>query len=99
MMVQYESMCMSHKRLVRIGNKVMINREQKEDKKGCDKRKVVCSYSGAMTVPLDMSWVAMTLMLRMLYLKLALQILSESRWFVGIGVVQGCEGMGDIPGI
>ena len=41
----------------------------------------------------------MTLMLCTLYLKLTLQILSESYWFVGIGMVQGCEGMGDIPGI
>ena len=38
-------------------------------------------------------------MLHMLYLKLVLQILSESRWFVGIGVVQGCKGVEDIPGI
>ena len=35
----------------------------------------------------------------MLYLKLALQILSESRWFVGVGMVQGCKGMGDVPGV
>ena len=41
----------------------------------------------------------MTSMLCMLYLKLVLQILCESSWFVGVRVVQGCEGMGDIPGI
>ena len=41
----------------------------------------------------------MTLTLRTLYLKLMPQILGESRGFVGIGMVQGCEGMGDIPGI
>ena len=40
-----------------------------------------------------------TLTLCMLYLKLMLQVLCESRWFVGIGVVQGCEGMGDVPGV
>ena len=34
-----------------------------------------------------------------LHLKLALQVLCESSRFVGIGVVQGCEGMGDIPGV
>ena len=48
-MVQYESTRMSHQRLVRIGHKVMIKREQKEDEKGVTKRKVVHSYSGAMT--------------------------------------------------
>ena len=41
----------------------------------------------------------MTLALRMLHLKLVLQILGESRRFVGVGVVQGCKGMGDIPGV
>ena len=41
----------------------------------------------------------MTSTLQMLYLKLALQILCESRGFVGIGMVQGCEGVGDIPGV
>ena len=41
----------------------------------------------------------MTSTLHMLHLKLALQILSESSRFMGIGVVQGCKGMGDIPGI
>ena len=41
----------------------------------------------------------MTSTLGTLYLKLTLQILCESCWFVGIQVVQGCEGMGDIPGI
>ena len=25
--------------------------------------------------------------------------LCESRWFMGIGVVQGCEGVGDVPGV
>ena len=34
-----------------------------------------------------------------LHLKLALQVLCESSRFVGIGVVQGCEGMGDISGV
>ena len=42
---------------------------------------------------------ATTLSFGTLYLKLALQILGEGRWFVGIWVVQGDEGMGDIPGI
>ena len=46
-----------------------------------------------------MSWMATTLMLRMLYLKLVLQILCESCWFVGIRMVQGCKGVGDIPGV
>ena len=41
----------------------------------------------------------MTLALRTLHLKLVLQILGESRRFVGVGVVQGCKGMGDIPGV
>ena len=35
----------------------------------------------------------------MLFLKLVLQILSESSWLMGVWMVQGCEGMGDIPGI
>ena len=34
-----------------------------------------------------------------IYFKLTLQILSESYWFVGVGMVQGCKGVGDIPGI
>ena len=42
---------------------------------------------------------ATTSTLCMLYLKRTLQILCERRWFVGIGVVQGCKGMGDVPGI
>ena len=46
-----------------------------------------------------MSGVATTSTLCMLYLKLTLQILCESSWFVGVGVVQGCKGVGDIPGI
>ena len=41
----------------------------------------------------------MTLTLCTLYLKLMLQILCESGWFVGVRMVQGCEGVGDIPGI
>ena len=32
-------------------------------------------------------------------LKLALQVLCESRWIGGIWMVQGCEGVGDIPGV
>ena len=34
-----------------------------------------------------------------LYLKLALQILSECRGALGVWMVQGCEGVGDIPGV
>ena len=34
-----------------------------------------------------------------LYLKPALQILSEGRWALSVWVVQGCEGVGDIPGV
>ena len=34
-----------------------------------------------------------------LHLKLALQVLSESSGIVGIWMVQGCEGVGDIPGV
>ena len=34
-----------------------------------------------------------------LYLKLALQILSEGGWTLSVWVVQGCEGVGDIPGV
>ena len=41
----------------------------------------------------------MTLTLCTLYLKLTLQILGESSWFVGVGMVQGCKGVGDIPGV
>ena len=41
----------------------------------------------------------MASMLCMLYLKLTLQILGESSWFMRIGMVRGCMGMGDIPGI
>ena len=28
-----------------------------------------------------------------------LQVLCESSWFVGTGIVRGCKGMGDIPGV
>ena len=35
----------------------------------------------------------------LLYLKLVLQVLSESTWFMGIWMVQVCKGVGDIPGI
>ena len=34
-----------------------------------------------------------------LYLKLALQVLSEGGWTLSVRVVQGCEGVGDIPGV
>ena len=34
-----------------------------------------------------------------LYLKLALQILGESRGIVVVWMVQGCEGVGDVPGV
>ena len=34
-----------------------------------------------------------------LYLKLALQILSEGCWTLSVWMVQGCEGVGDIPGV
>ena len=50
-------------------------------------------------VLLDVSQMATTLTLCMFYLKLMLQILCESCWFMGILMVQGCEGMGDIPGV
>ena len=46
-----------------------------------------------------MSQMATTSTLCTLYLKLMLQILCESCWFVGIWMVQGCEGVGDISGI
>ena len=42
---------------------------------------------------------ATTLALHTLHLKLVLQILCESRRFMGIGVVQGCKGVGDVLGI
>ena len=42
---------------------------------------------------------ATTSSLGTLYLKLALQILSEGRGIVSVWVVQGCEGVGDIPGV
>ena len=35
----------------------------------------------------------------MLLSEFLLEILSESTGFVGIWVVQGCKGVGDIPGI
>ena len=41
----------------------------------------------------------MTLVLGSLYLKLSLQILGKSSKFVGVRVIQGCKGVGDIPGI
>ena len=41
----------------------------------------------------------MTSTLCTLHLKLALQILGESSRLVGVGVVQGCKGVGDIPGV
>ena len=34
-----------------------------------------------------------------LYLKLVLQILSEGGGALSVWVVQGCEGVGDIPGV
>ena len=34
-----------------------------------------------------------------LYLELALQVLCESRGAGGVWMVQGCEGVGDIPGV
>ena len=34
-----------------------------------------------------------------LYLKLTLQILSEGGGTLSVRVVQGCEGVGDIPGV
>ena len=43
--------------------------------------------------------VAATLMLSSLLTQLLLQVLSKSTWFVGVGMIQGCEGVGDIPGI
>ena len=42
---------------------------------------------------------AMTLLLSTLFSKLVLQALSKSNWFVGVWMVQGCKGMGDIPGV
>ena len=42
---------------------------------------------------------ATTSSLGTLYLKLALQVLCESRWIGRIWMVQGCEGVGDIPGV
>ena len=41
----------------------------------------------------------MTSTLCTLYLELTLQVLCESRWFISVRVVQGCEGVGDIPGV
>ena len=41
----------------------------------------------------------MTLTFCSLLLEFLLEILSESARFVGIWVVQGCNGMGDIPGV
>ena len=41
----------------------------------------------------------MTSMLCTLYLKLTLQILCESCRFMGVWMVQGYKGVGDIPGI
>ena len=41
----------------------------------------------------------MTSMLCTLYLKLVLQILCESSGFMGVGMVQVYEGVGDIPGV
>ena len=50
-------------------------------------------------IQLDLSRVAMTLLLSTLFLKLALQILCESSWFMSVWMVQGCEGVGDMPGV
>ena len=41
----------------------------------------------------------MTSLLGLLYLKLMLQILGKSSRFGGIRVIQGCEGVGDFPGV
>ena len=50
-------------------------------------------------VLLDLSWMATTPSFGTLHLKLALQVLCESRWIGSVWVVQGCEGVGDIPGV
>ena len=42
---------------------------------------------------------ATTLLLNTLLSEFLLKILGESAEFVGIWMVQGCEGVGDIPGI
>ena len=43
--------------------------------------------------------VAVTLMFRLLLTQLLLEVLCKSTRFMGVRVIQGCEGMGDIPGI
>ena len=48
---------------------------------------------------LDLSKVATTKMLGTLLAQLPLEVLSESTWFRVIWVIQGDEGMGDIPDV
>ena len=43
--------------------------------------------------------VAATLMLSSLLVQLLLQVLCESIWFVTVRMIQGCEGVRDVPGI
>ena len=52
-----------------------------------------------LNILLDLSRMAATKMFGSLLTQLVLEVLSKSTWFGVIRVIQGCEGMGDIPGI
>ena len=41
----------------------------------------------------------MTLKLGSLLVQLLLEVLCKSTGFMGVWVIHGCEGMGDIPGV
>ena len=52
-----------------------------------------------LNVLLNLSKVAATKLFCALFAQLLLEILCESTWFWVIQVIQGCEGVGDIPGV
>ena len=52
-----------------------------------------------LNILLGLSKMAVTEMLGALLMQLLLEVLSESAWFWVIWVIQGCKGVGDIPGV
>ena len=52
-----------------------------------------------LNILLDLSWVAVTQLFGLLLMQLLFEVLSKSTRFVAVWVIQGCEGMGDIPGV
>ena len=52
-----------------------------------------------LNILLELSTVAMTLTFGSLLAQLLFEVLCNSTGFVGVWVIQGCKGVGDIPGI